>query len=62
MKNLSMLDRSVRVWLGLSMIIGSFLNHDLLPWSMVGILLVATAWQGLCPFYAAIGLRTTSTT
>lgn len=58
MENISRLDRSVRVWVGASMIVGSIQNLDLLPWSMIGMMMIATAWQGFCPLYAAAGYRT----
>jgi len=60
MNNISRLDKSVRVWIGLAMIVGSIQNNDLLPWTMVGVFLLTTAWQGLCPLYAAFGHRTKS--
>jgi len=55
MMNISRLDRSVRVWVGLAMIVGSVQNNDLLPWTLVGAFLIGTAWQGFCPLYAATG-------
>ncbi|HCS12777.1 MAG: DUF2892 domain-containing protein [Zetaproteobacteria bacterium CG06_land_8_20_14_3_00_59_53] len=58
MNNLGRLDKSVRVWLGASMIVGSIRNVDLLPWSLLGMMMIATAWQGFCPLYAMAGYRT----
>jgi len=54
---ISSFDRSIRVWIGLAMIVGSIQDAHLLPWSMVGTLLVSTAWLGFCPLYAATGFQ-----
>jgi len=40
------------------MIVGSIRNVDLLPWSLLGMMMIATAWQGFCPLYAMAGYRT----
>jgi len=55
--NISTFDKSIRVWLGLAMIVGSIQDGNLLPWSAVGLFLVASAWLGFCPLYASIGFR-----
>jgi len=57
MNNISRLDKSIRVWVGMAMIVGSVQSSDLLPWSMVGAFLTASAWLGFCPAYAAMGYR-----
>jgi len=56
--NISMFDKSIRVWIGLAMIVGSIQDGALLPWSAIGLFLVASAWLGFCPLYAGIGFRT----
>jgi len=53
----STFDKSIRVWFGLAMIVGSIQDADLLPWSAIGALLIVTAWQGYCPLYALSGFR-----
>jgi len=53
----SAFEQSIRVWLGLAMIVGSIQDAHLLPWAVIGALLVATAWLGFCPLYAATGFR-----
>jgi len=55
--DISAFDKSIRVWIGLSMIVGSIQNAGLLPWSAIGALLLVTAWQGYCPLYALSGFR-----
>ncbi len=57
---ISRFDRSIRVWFGLAMIVGSIQDANLLPWTVVGVLLVSTAWLGFCPLYAISGFRTQS--
>ncbi len=54
----SSFDKSIRVWFGSAMIIGSIQNAHLLPWTVIGMLLVVTAWLGFCPLYAVTGFRT----
>jgi len=53
----STFDKSIRVWLGLAMVVGSIQDAHLLPWTVVGALLVSTAWLGFCPLYAITGFR-----
>ncbi len=53
----SAFEQSTRVWLGLAMIVGSIQDAHLLPWTVIGTLLVVTAWLGFCPLYAVTGLR-----
>ncbi len=53
----STFDKSIRVWFGLAMIVGSIQDAHLLPWAVIGALLVVTAWLGFCPLYAVTGLR-----
>jgi len=52
---ISIFDQSIRVWIGLSMMVGSIQNADVLPWSAVGLMLIISAWQGFCPVYAVTG-------
>jgi len=54
---ISTFDQSIRVWIGLAMIVGSIQDAHLLPWTVVGALLISTAWLGFCPLYAATGFR-----
>jgi len=53
----STFDKSIRVWFGLAMIVGSIQDAHLLPWAVVGALLIVTAWLGFCPVYAGTDLR-----
>jgi len=53
----STFDKSIRVWFGLAMIVGSIQNAALLPWTVIGTFLVVTAWLGFCPVYAVTGFR-----
>jgi len=54
---ISTFDKSIRVWIGLAMIVGSIQDAHLLPWTVVGALLISTAWLSFCPLYAATGFR-----
>jgi len=56
-RHVSTFDKSIRVWFGLSMIVGSIQDTHLLPWTVIGVLLAVTAWLGFCPLYAVTGLR-----
>jgi len=53
----SAFEQSIRVWLGLAMIVGGIQDAHLLPWTVIGALLLATAWLGFCPLYAVTGFR-----
>ncbi len=53
----SAFDKSIRVWFGMAMIVGSIQNAQLLPWTVIGTLLLVSAWLGFCPFYAVTGFR-----
>jgi len=56
-ENVSTFDKSIRVWFGLAMIVGSIQNAALLPWSAAGLMLIVSAWLGFCPVYAVTGFR-----
>ncbi|TLS66123.1 DUF2892 domain-containing protein [Mariprofundus erugo] len=58
MRNISRLERSVRLWFGLAMIVGCIQAGSLLPWSAIGLMLVLTVIAGFCPMYAMAGFRT----
>jgi len=55
--HISTFDKSIRVWIGLAMIVGSIQDAQLLPWTVVGAFLISTAWLGFCPMYAISGCR-----
>jgi hypothetical protein len=56
-KNVHVLDRAIRVVLGLGLLALVFVGPQTL-WGLAGLILVATAFMGSCPIYTALGLNT----
>lgn len=58
-KNEHVVDRAVRVVLGLALLAMVFVGPQT-PWGLVGLILVATGLLGSCPLYTLFGVRTCS--
>ncbi len=56
-KNVGGVDRTVRIVLGLALII-SALTGLFSPWGWIGVVLVATGLIGWCPPYSIFGINT----
>ena len=61
--NVGTTDRVIRVVMGLSLILGFFLNRDgSLSWLyLIGIIPLVTGLVGRCPAYAILGVSTCTT-
>jgi Inner membrane protein YgaP-like, transmembrane domain len=55
--NIGMVDRTIRVALGLGLLSLVFLGPHT-PWGWVGLIPLSTATLGWCPLYALLGLKT----
>lgn len=57
MKNEGMMDRVIRVLVGLCLVALVFAG-PMTPWGWVGLIPLATGLLGFCPLYKLIGLNT----
>jgi hypothetical protein len=56
-RNEGMIDRAVRVIVGLAILSLAFIGPKT-PWAYIGLLPIVTGLVGFCPAYAILGLRT----
>ena len=59
-KNMSGLDRIVRIALGVLLIISAMVGA-LGPWAYVGVLAIIVGFVGNCPLYSLFGVKTCKT-
>ena len=61
-KNVGMIDRVVRIILGIALIVVFALNMIAAPWSylvaLIGLIALVTGAIGTCPLYSLIGVNT----
>lgn len=50
--NVGLIDRSIRVVLGLGLLFWAYNGH---PWGLLGLVPLATAFMGFCPAYLPFG-------
>lgn len=55
--NIGMIDRSLRIIFGLSLIIATGLGY-LNNWGYLGLILIATGMFRFCPLYRVLGINT----
>ncbi len=56
MKNMGTVDKSIRIIVGLALIIWAVMGGPI--WAWIGLLPLATAIMGWCPAYSLIGVST----
>lgn len=56
MKNMGTVDKSIRIIVGLALIIWAVMGAPI--WAWIGLLPLATAIMGWCPAYSLIGVST----
>lgn len=59
MKNVGILDRGLRIVVGLGLISLVFVGPHT-PWGWVGLVPLLTGLVGMCPLYSVLGIRTCS--
>jgi hypothetical protein len=52
--NVIVADRSVRMGLGMLLLVSPILELPTYPYNLLGLVLIATAAVGFCPIYAAV--------
>jgi hypothetical protein len=61
-KNVGMIDRIVRIVLGLILIVAFAMNYIPTPWSylvaFIGLIALVTGAIGTCPLYSVLGMST----
>jgi hypothetical protein len=61
-KNVGMIDRVIRIILGIILLYLFVVNMVVAPWSylvaLIGLILLVTGIIGSCPFYSMIGMNT----
>ena len=57
MKNMGMIDRTLRIVVGLVLLALVFVGPKTL-WGLLGLVPLTTAFVGYCPLYRVLGIRT----
>jgi len=61
-KNVGMIDRVIRIILGIILLYLFLVNMVAAPWSylvaLIGLILLGTGFVGSCPLYSMIGMNT----
>lgn len=60
-KNVGGIDRTLRIVVGIALIVSTFVVPAMSPWGWIGVVPLATGLLGWCPAYLPLGIKTCKT-